>query len=123
MQREHVPYALRWSKGIKFLRMAQKFQRWSGVVLSAFSAWHIIILSNSATDPAVLSAHLSTLYKPLTMSIVGILVAFHSFNGLRIILFEVGAIKSVTWWHILLVGVLTLVVGVSGFLVSLGWLR
>ena len=109
-------YAELWPAHPRWGLWAWWAQRISGVALVAYAVWHIMTVVGAARHPERLARMLQTLHHPV---IVGLLLAgiiYHSANGVRLVLFDLGVHamrRRDAFWAFLAASILIAAVGFS----------
>jgi len=83
-------YAELWPAHPRWGIWAWWAQRVSGVALIVYAVWHIITVAGAARHPERLAAMLQLLRHPVIAGVLLAGVAYHSANGLRLVLFDLG---------------------------------
>ncbi len=111
-------YPLSWPRLHRAGVWARRLQRVSGLALVAFAVWHVFQVVEAAHDRTRLAAMISTLYHPAFIGLVLASLGFHTFNGLRTVLLDLGLLASRRQAGAILVAALGTVVLVAA---ALGW--
>ena len=111
-------YPLSWPRLHRAGVWARRLQRVSGLVLVAFAVWHIFQVVGAAQDRARLAAMVSTLYHPAFIGLVLAALGFHTLNGLRTVLLDLGLLGSQRQVGAILAAALGTVLLVAA---ALGW--
>ena len=109
-------YAELWPAHPRWGLWAWWAQRISGLALVAYAAWHIITVAGSAGHPERLAAMLRMLRHPVTAGLLFAGLAYHSANGVRLVLFDLGLDgmrQRKAFWVFLAASILIAAVGFS----------
>lgn len=110
-------YPLGWPRAHRAGVWARRLQRLTGLLLVGFAVWHIFGLVGAAHDRARLADLILTLYNPVFLGLLLANLGFHTLNGLRSILFELGLVGVRRQ-----AGLILLAAAGTGLLVGLGLL-
>jgi succinate dehydrogenase hydrophobic anchor subunit len=69
---------------------AWRAQRVSGLALVAYAIWHIVTVTAGARQPERLAQMVIFLRHPVVFAFLMVGLAYHSANGLRMVLFDLG---------------------------------
>lgn len=85
-------YPLTWPRAHRAGVWTRRLQRVSGLLLAGFAVWHIFGVVGAAHDRARLADLTLTLYNPVFLGLLLANLGFHTLNGLRSVLFELGLV-------------------------------
>jgi succinate dehydrogenase cytochrome b556 subunit len=83
-------YAELWPANPRLGMWAWRAQRISGIVLVAYSIWHIVTVTGGARQPERLAQMMLLLRHPIVFTVLMAGLAYHSANGVRMVLFDLG---------------------------------
>jgi succinate dehydrogenase cytochrome b556 subunit len=83
-------YAEVWPANPRWGIWAWWAQRITGVALSAYAVWHIVTIAGAARHPERLAPLLQVLRHPVVFGVLLASLAYHSANGVRLALFDLG---------------------------------
>ena len=109
-------YAELWPAHPRWGIWAWWAQRVSGVALIVYAAWHIITVAGAARHPERLAAMLHLLRHPVVAGLLLAGLAYHSANGVRLVLFDLGVEtmrQRKAFWAFLVASVLIALAGFS----------
>jgi succinate dehydrogenase cytochrome b556 subunit len=111
-----LAYAELWPAHPRWGIWAWWAQRVSGVALIVYAAWHIIRVAGSAGHPERLAEMLQILRNPVVAGLLLAGTAYHSANGVRLVLFDLGVDsmrQRKAFWVFLAAAVLIALAGFS----------
>ncbi len=109
-------YAELWPASPRWGLWAWWSQRVSGVALVAYAVWHIVTIAGAARHPERLGALVQALRHPAVFAVLLAGLAYHSANGVRLVLFDLGIDamrRRGAFWGFLAAAVLIVLAGVS----------
>ncbi|MGH8701512.1 MAG: hypothetical protein ACREVR_10130 [Burkholderiales bacterium] len=109
-------YAELWPAHPRWGVWAWWAQRISGVALVAYAVWHIMTVVGSVGHPERLAAMLQLLRHPIVAGLLLAGTAYHSANGVRLVLFDLGVQamrRRDAFWAFLAASILIAAVGFS----------
>jgi succinate dehydrogenase cytochrome b556 subunit len=83
-------YAELWPAHPRWGRWAWWTQRISGLALVAYAIWHIVTVAGAAREPDRFAAMVAWLRHPVVFTLLMVGLAYHSANGARLVLFDLG---------------------------------
>ena len=83
-------YAELWPANPRLGMWAWRAQRISGLALVAYAIWHIMTVTAGARQPERLAQMIILLRHPVVFTILMAGLAYHSANGVRMVLFDLG---------------------------------
>ena len=83
-------YAELWPANPRLGMWAWRAQRISGLALVAYAIWHIMTVTAGARQPERLAQMMILLRHPVVFAVLMTGLAYHSANGLRMVLFDLG---------------------------------
>lgn len=89
-ERQVQAYAEMWPAHPRWGMWAWWAQRVSGVGLTAYVVWHIVTVAGAARHPQGFAALLRGLTHPAVYAVLVLGLAYHTANGIRAILLDLG---------------------------------
>ncbi|MGH2373848.1 MAG: hypothetical protein ACREJ4_14270 [Candidatus Methylomirabilaceae bacterium] len=83
-------YAELWPAHPRWGIWAWWAQRITGIFLVAYVVWHVVTIAGAPRDPQRFAALLRFLRHPAPFVVLLVSLAYHSANGVRLVLFDLG---------------------------------
>jgi succinate dehydrogenase cytochrome b556 subunit len=83
-------YAELWPSRPRWGIWAWWAQRVSGVALVGYVVWHIVTMAHAARHPSEFASLLRVLTHPVVFALLLLGLAYHTANGIRVVLFDLG---------------------------------
>jgi succinate dehydrogenase/fumarate reductase cytochrome b subunit len=103
-------YAEVWPAHPRLGVWAWRLQRISGLALVAYAIWHIVTVTGGARHPERLAQMVTVLRHPAVFAFLMAGLAYHSANGVRMVLFDLGIEsmrgRAAFWGFLALAGVI-----------------
>ncbi|HET9001543.1 MAG TPA: hypothetical protein VFP86_18025 [bacterium] len=89
-ERRTQAYAELWPAHPRWGIWAWWAQRLTGVALTAYVVWHVVTIARAGRHPEALAPLLRFLLHPAVLSVLVLGLAYHTANGIRVVLVDLG---------------------------------